>query len=120
MDYAFSNLTINSKKIYKYYLILININTKFLFATPIRNNITPTVDLTRIVINSINDHLATLSPNLKINNIRADGDSKFGRMIEDNDTPDKIKLDVMTYKRNSFFDYLASEGITLFILDRSF
>jgi hypothetical protein len=36
-------------------------------------------------------------------------------MIEDNDIPDKIKLGVMTYKRNSFLDYLASEGITLYL-----
>jgi hypothetical protein len=107
IDYAFSNFTINSVKIFKYYLILININTKFLFA-----NTTPNVDLTKIIIKSINDHLISLSPNLKINNIRADGDSKFGKMIENNDIPDTIKLGVMTYKRNSFIDYLASEGIT--------
>jgi hypothetical protein len=102
-----------TKKIYKYYLILININTKFLFAVPVRNNTTPNVDLTKIIIKSINDHLKSLSPNLKINNIQADGDSKFGKMIEDNDNPDSITLGVMTYKKNSFLDYLASQGITL-------
>jgi hypothetical protein len=115
MDYAFSNLTINSQKVYKYYLILFNINTKFLFAVQIRNNTTPNVEVTKNIIKSINDHLKTLSPDLKINNIRADGDSKFGRMIEDNDIPDKIKLGVMTYKRNSFLDYLPSEKITLLL-----
>jgi hypothetical protein len=36
-------------------------------------------------------------------------------MIEDNDIPDKIKLNVMTFKRNSFLDYLASKGITLYL-----
>jgi hypothetical protein len=43
MDYAVSNFLINNKKIYKYYLILININTKFLFALPIKNNTTPSL-----------------------------------------------------------------------------
>jgi hypothetical protein len=100
MDYAFSNLTLNSKKIFKYYLILININTKFLFAVPIKDNTTPNVEVTRIIIKSINDHLKNLSPNLKINNIRADGDSKFGKMIEDNDRPETVKLGKMIYKRN--------------------
>jgi hypothetical protein len=104
MDYAFSNFKINSEKNYKYYIILININTKFLFSVPVKNKTTPNVDLTKIIIKSINDHLISLSPNLKINNIHTDGDSKFGRMIEDNDNPDSITLGVMTYKRNSFLD----------------
>jgi hypothetical protein len=115
MDYAFSNFSVNNKKVNKYYLILININTKFLFPTPIQNNTTPNVDLTKIIIKSINDHLSSLSPNLKINNIHTDCDSKFGKMIEDNDTPDTTKSSVMTYKRNSFLDYHASEGITLYL-----
>jgi hypothetical protein len=115
IDYALSNFSINNKKVYKYYLILINIITKFLFATPIQNNTTTNVYLTRIIIKSINDHLVSLSSNLKINNIRADGDRKFGKMIEDNDIPETIKLGVMTYKRNSFLDYLASEGLTLYL-----
>jgi hypothetical protein len=114
MDYALSNLLINNKKVYKYYLILININTKFLFITPIQNT-TPNVEITRIIIKDINDHLNRLSPNLKINNIRADGDSKFGKMIEDNDRPETVKLGKMIYKRNVFLDYLASEGITLYL-----
>jgi hypothetical protein len=40
----------------------------------------------------VNDHLATLGDNLKINNIRADGDSKFGKMIEDNDSKTRCKI----------------------------
>jgi hypothetical protein len=36
MDYAISNFLINNKNVYKYYLILININSKFLFALPIK------------------------------------------------------------------------------------
>jgi hypothetical protein len=36
MDYALSNLLINNQTVYKYYLILININSKFLFALPIK------------------------------------------------------------------------------------
>jgi hypothetical protein len=69
MDYALSNLLINNKKVYKYYLVLININTKFLFMAPIKNNTTTNVEITRIIIKDINDHLASLGPNLKINNI---------------------------------------------------
>jgi hypothetical protein len=96
MDYALSNLLVNSKKVYKYYLILININTKFLFAAPIQNNTTPNVEKTQIIIKELNDHLASLESNLKINNIREEGDSKFGKMIEDNDRPETIRLGKMT------------------------
>jgi hypothetical protein len=115
MDYAISNLLVNNRKVYKYYLILININTKFLFAAPIQNNTTPNIKITQIIIKSINDHLATLGPNLKINNIRADGDRKFGKMIEDNDRPETIEFGKMIYKRNSFLEYLESENITLYL-----
>jgi hypothetical protein len=90
MDYSLSNFSINSTKVYKYYLILININTKFLFIIPIQNNTTPNVEITRIITKDINDHLTSLGPNLKISNIRADGDSKFGKMIEANDRPETV------------------------------
>jgi hypothetical protein len=43
MDYALSNLLINNKKVYKYYLFVININAKFLFVSPVKNNTTPVV-----------------------------------------------------------------------------
>jgi hypothetical protein len=36
-------------------------------------------------------------------------------MIEDNDKPETVKLGKMIYKRNVFLDYLASEGITLYL-----
>jgi hypothetical protein len=36
-------------------------------------------------------------------------------MIEDNDRPDTVKLGKMIYKRNIFLDFLASEGITLYL-----
>jgi hypothetical protein len=57
---------------------------------PIKNNTTSNVEITRIIIKDINDHLTSLNPNLKINNIRADGDSKFGKMIEANDRPETV------------------------------
>jgi hypothetical protein len=82
---------------------------------PIQNNTTPNVEITRIIIKDINDHLASLGPNLKINNIRADGDIKFGKMIEDNDRPETIKLGKMIYKKNIFQEYLASKNITLYL-----
>jgi hypothetical protein len=41
-------------------------------------------------------------------------------MIEDNDIPDRINLGVITNKRNSFLDYLASEGKTLHLNSSSF
>jgi hypothetical protein len=87
-DYALSNFLINNKNVYKYYLILININSKFLFVLPIRNNKTPSIEITKILIKNINDCVGSLGNNLKINNLRADGDSKFGKMIEDNDRPE--------------------------------
>jgi hypothetical protein len=78
IDYAVSNFLINNQKVYKYYLILININSKFLFSLPIRNNTTPSIEITKILIKDVNNYLGSLGDNLKINNIRADGDSKFG------------------------------------------
>jgi hypothetical protein len=65
--------------VYKFYFTLISINSKFLFAVPVQNNTTPSVEITRIIIKDINDHLGKLGHNLKINNIRADGDSKFSK-----------------------------------------
>jgi hypothetical protein len=59
---------------------------------PIQNDNTPNVEITRIIIKDINDHLASLNPNQKINNIRVDGDSKFGKIIEDNDRPETVKF----------------------------
>jgi hypothetical protein len=102
-------------KVYKYYLILININTKFLFPVPIQNNTTPNIEITRIIIKDINDHLGKLGSNLKANNICAYGDRKFGKMIEENDRIETIKLGEMMYKRSTFLDYLESESITLYI-----
>jgi hypothetical protein len=72
---------------------------------PIQNNTTLNVEITWIIIKDINDHLASLGPNLKINNIWVDGDSKFGKMIEDNDRLETIKLGKMIYKRNAFLDW---------------
>jgi hypothetical protein len=115
MDYVISNFLVNDVKMYKYYLILININTKFLFRVPIKNNTTLSIEISRIIINDINDHLKSISPTPKINNIRADGGSKFGKMIEDNDDQKTIKLGKMFYKRNSFLEYLESENITLYL-----
>jgi hypothetical protein len=120
MDYALSNFLINNQKVYKYYLILININSKFLFVLPIRNNTTPSIEITKILIKDVNDYLGSLSANLKINNIRTDGDSKFGKMIEDNDRVETIKLGKIIYKRNIFLDYLASEGITVYLISSRF
>jgi hypothetical protein len=36
-------------------------------------------------------------------------------MIEDNDRLKTIRLGKMIYKRNTFLDYFASEGITLYL-----
>jgi hypothetical protein len=92
MSYALSNLLINNQKVYRYYLFLTNINSKFLFALPIKNNTTPSIEITKILIKNVNDFLGSLGDNLKINNIRAYGDSKFGKMIEDNDRIETVKL----------------------------
>jgi hypothetical protein len=65
IDYALSNLLIINQKVYKYYLILININSKFLFALSIRNNTTPSIEITKTLIKDTNNYLGELSPNLK-------------------------------------------------------
>jgi hypothetical protein len=83
MEYAVSNFLINNKKVYKYYLFIININTKILFASSVKNCTTPSIEITRILVKDINEHLESLGCNFKTNNIRADGDSKFGKMIEE-------------------------------------
>jgi hypothetical protein len=61
MDYALSNFSINNKKVYKYYLILININSKFLFGLPIKNNTTPSIEITKMLIKDVNDYLGSLN-----------------------------------------------------------
>jgi hypothetical protein len=108
IDYALNNFLINDQRVYKYYLILININAKFLFALQIKNNTSPSIEITKILIKDVNDYLGSLSSNLKINNIRADGESKFGKMVEDNDRVETIKLGKIIYKRNTFLDYQTS------------
>jgi hypothetical protein len=69
IDYALCNFLTNNQKVYKYYLILININSKFFFALQIKNNTTPLIEITKILIKDVNDHLGEFSLNLKINNI---------------------------------------------------
>jgi hypothetical protein len=59
-DYAPSNFLINNQKVCKYYLILININSKFLFALPIRNNTTPSIEIIKILIKDVNDYLVLI------------------------------------------------------------
>ena len=115
MDYASGYFQIGDKKIFKFYLILININTKFLFALPIRDNTYPTVEITKILIKDVNDHLNSLSPEYKINNIRADGDSKFGKMMQENSRSETVRLGDFTYKKNEFISYLDSENISLYL-----
>jgi hypothetical protein len=118
MGYALSNFLINNQKIYKYYLILINIHSKFLFALPIKNNITPSIEITKILIKDVNNYLGSLGDNLKINNIRADSDSKFEKIIKNNNKPKTIKLNVITYKKNVFLNYLESKNITLYLISK--
>jgi hypothetical protein len=60
MDYIISNLLVNNVKVYKYYLFLININTKFLFAMPIENNTTPSIEITKILIKILTTILSLL------------------------------------------------------------
>jgi hypothetical protein len=94
---------------------MININTKVLFVSEVRNSITPSIEITRILVKDINGHLKSLGANFKINNIRADGDSKFGKMIKKNFGCPTIRLGDFAYKRNSFLEYLNSEHITLYL-----
>jgi hypothetical protein len=82
------------------YLILININTKFLFALPIQHNPYPSVAITKILVKDINDHFNSLGLEYKIDNILADGGSKFGKMIKEDSKNDTITLAGFTYKKN--------------------
>jgi hypothetical protein len=63
----------------------------------IKNNTIPSVEITKILIKDVNNQLTSLSINLKINNIHADHDSKFGKMIKHNDRPETIKLGKIIY-----------------------
>ena len=120
MDYTSGSFLINDSKIFKFYLILININTKFLFALPLENNTYPTIEITKILVKDVNDHLKTLGSDFKIDNIRADGDLKFGKMIDNDFKKDAVNLGNFTYKQNVFVNYLASEKITLYLNTSSF
>ena len=115
MDYASGRFLINDTQVFKYYLFLININTKFLFAQPIQNNTYPSVAITRILVKDVNDHLNSLGLEYKIDNIRADGDSKFGKMIKEDSKNDTVTLGDFIYKKNEFISYLASENIKLYL-----
>jgi hypothetical protein len=67
------------------------------------------IEITKILIKDVNDHLGEFSLNLKINNIWVQKDDwRYNR-------PEIVKLGVMTHKRNVFLDYLESEGITLVV-----
>jgi hypothetical protein len=104
---------------------MININTKFLFVSEVENNITLSIEITRILAKDINAHLKLLGDNFKINNIRAEGDSKFGKMIgdadlnklylQDNSKNPTIRLGNFDYRRNFFLEYLNPEHITLYL-----
>ena len=115
MDYASGRFLINDTQVFKYYLFLININTKFLFVQPIQNNTYPSVAITRILVKDVNDHLNSLGLEYKIDNIRADGDSKFGKMIKEDSKNDTVTLGDFIYKKNEFISYLASENIKLYL-----
>jgi hypothetical protein len=71
-DYAIGNFSINNERILKFYLFVININSKFLFAQPLKNNTHPTIRITKFLIKDINDHLKSLNPDFKIDNIRSE------------------------------------------------
>jgi hypothetical protein len=126
MDHAVCNFLINNKKVYKYYLYITDINTKFLFVSVVRNNLTPSIEITRILVEDINDNPESIGYIFKINNIQADGNSKLGKMIGDTDwnklylqdtsKNTTIRLNDFDYKRNSFLKYLDSQNIIIFKL----
>jgi hypothetical protein len=100
---------------FKFYLFVININSKFLFVQPLTENTHPSIHITKVLIEDINNHLKSLRPDCKIDNIRADADTKFAKMITDYTDNRTVLLGDFAYNKNEFVDYLASENITLYL-----
>jgi hypothetical protein len=115
MDYAVASFLINSERMFKFYLFVININIKFLFVQPLTENRHPSIHITKILIEDINNHLKSLRPDLKIDNIRGDADTKFAKMITEYTNTKTVLLKDFVYNKNEFVDYLPSENITLYL-----
>jgi hypothetical protein len=105
MDYAIGNFSINNERIFKFYLFVININSKFLFAQPFKNNTHPTIRITKFLIKDINNHLKSLNIDFKIDNIRGDADTKFAKVINEYVDDKIVLLGDFVYNKNKFVDY---------------
>jgi hypothetical protein len=115
IDYAVASFLINNERMFKFYLFVININTKFLFVQPLPENTHPSIHITKILIEDINDHLKSLRPDCKIDNIRGDADTKFAKMITEYTNNKIVLLGEFVYNKNEFIDYLVFENITLYL-----
>jgi hypothetical protein len=120
MYYAVASFLINSERKFRFYLFVININTKFLFVRPLPENTHPSIHITKILIEDINNHLKSLKTDCKIDNIRADADTKFAKMITDHTDNRAVLLGDFAHNTNEFVNYLASENITLYLNKSSF
>jgi hypothetical protein len=127
MDYVSSGkFKINDEVRFRHYLGVININTKYLFMIPLELNTNETLLITYEIIKQINEDLRALNKNMEINNIRGDGDKKFGSIVDSSnldgiDLPKNNKIiklgefDTMNYTKNIFTEYLKQNNITMYL-----
>jgi hypothetical protein len=113
MDYVSSGKNFNKKNNLRvqYYLFVININTKFLI-------IERTVEALEIVFNKLKPH--------KIDNLRGDADTAFGRsdydsdLKEDSDSEEEETPTTVTpVGKKLFMNYLKSKGVRHVFLSSS-
>jgi hypothetical protein len=113
-------------KRFRHYLAVININTKYLFMIPLKLNANETLQDTYAIIKQINDSLIALNKDMKIDNIRGDGDRKFGTIVDDVDgsnidIPQNNKIiklgnyDNMNFTKNIFTEYLKDNNISMYL-----
>jgi hypothetical protein len=113
-------------KQFRHYLAVININTKYLFMIPLRLNTNPTLQDTYAIIEQINTDLIALNRDMRIDNLRGDGDRKFGSIVDDVDganvdIPQNNKVirlgnyDNMVFTKNIFTKYLKENNISMYL-----
>jgi hypothetical protein len=118
-------------KVFRHYLAVININTKYLFMEPLAQNVHETLEITTVLIRGINERLK--AEGKKIEHLRGDGDTRFGTLVakfEDQTKglwkvykqgkQNRVILGEMTFVANTFTLFCKDSGITLFLNSSKF
>jgi hypothetical protein len=121
------------EKNFRYYLVLMNINTKYLFFEPLEENVYQTLDITRSVVRSINEKLKKKSQKICIQYFRGEVERKFCTMIAKYEDQTRglwsqykkanrngVILGEMTFVANSFTLFCKDSGISLFLNSSTF